>query len=56
MFDLSERTERTETGYGVRGIIPIETGSTCYGPNTVAFKVRHSLLQYIIHMVRKHVC
>ena len=39
MFDLSEQTEQMEMGYGVHGIIPIETGSTCYRPNTVAFKV-----------------
>ena len=52
MFGLRERTERDIC---VRGIVPMETGSTCYGLNTVAFKVRHSLLQYIIRTVHMHV-
>ena len=52
MFSLREWTERDIC---VCGIVPMETGSTCYGLNTVAFKVRHSLLQYIIRIVRVHV-
>ena len=52
MFGLREWTERDIC---VRGIVPMETGSTCYGLNTVAFKVRYSLLQYIICIVCVHV-
>ena len=33
----------------LRGIVPIETGSTSHGPSTVAFKVRQFLLKSLFH-------